>query len=207
MPVVGFYATRGKRALDVAICAMLLVLLLPLIAAVALAVLLTSGWPIFFGSARVGRGGATFRMWKFRTMVRDAEAELARWEHTRPELAGEIASSWKVARDPRVTALGRFLRRSSLDELPQFVNVLRGDMSLVGPRPYLPRETLDAALAESILAVRPGITGPFQVCGRNDLAPRSRMEIEAAYAPEITPLRDAAYLLRTVKPLLTLDGH
>jgi lipopolysaccharide/colanic/teichoic acid biosynthesis glycosyltransferase len=203
----GFYARRLKRPLDVAFGFALFVAVLPLVAAIALAVLVTSGPPVFYASERLGRGGRPFQMWKFRTMVRDADAVLQSWHETRSELAGEIAASWKVRNDPRITVLGRFLRRSSLDELPQFVNVLRGEMSLVGPRPYLPREIAGTPLAVSILAVRPGLTGPFQVRGRNALDPRSRMQIEAGYANQVSAARDLLYLGRTMQPLLTLNGH
>lgn len=202
-----FYMRYGKRALDVALGAMLVVALLPLFAAVAVAVLITSGWPIFYGSQRAGLGGRMFPMWKFRTMVRDADAVFERWKETHPERARALLTDWRLEDDPRVTALGRFLRRSSLDELPQFWNVLCGEMSIVGPRPYLSREAIDPALAQSIVSVRPGLTGPFQVCGRKSLKPLSRVQMEAGYAPHVTFVRDAGYMFRTVKPLITLDGH
>ncbi len=207
LPRRGFYARHGKRGSDVVLAAMLLVVLMPLIAIVALVVLLTAGLPVFYGSPRIGRDGATFSMWKFRTMVRDADVVFERWKDTHPDRAGELLTNWRLDDDPRVTALGRFLRKSSLDELPQFWNALCGEMSIVGPRPYLARETLDPLLAPSIVAVRPGITGPFQVRGRKVLPPSSRMHVEAAYAAEMTPLNDILYLLRTVKPLIALDGH
>jgi lipopolysaccharide/colanic/teichoic acid biosynthesis glycosyltransferase len=146
-------------------------------------------------------------MWKFRTMVRDADLELERWKETHPEWATQLLTQWKLPDDPRVTAVGRFLRRSSLDELPQFWNVLRGDMSLVGPRPYLSREAIDPGLVSSIVAVRPGITGPFQVCGRKCLAPDARVRLEASYAGESALRRDIAYLVRTFRPIFTLDGY
>jgi lipopolysaccharide/colanic/teichoic acid biosynthesis glycosyltransferase len=202
-----FYRRRGKRVIDFALGLALFVLLLPLIGAVALAVLLTSGWPIFYGSQRVGLDGRKFQMWKFRTMVPDADAVFERWKDTHPERASRLLTHWKLEGDPRVTALGRFLRKSSLDELPQFWNVLCGEMSIAGPRPYLSRESLDPALAAAIVAVRPGLTGPFQVCGRKELSPRSRMELEAAYAPEMGLMKDIGYMLQTIKPLMRLDGH
>ena len=202
-----FYRRHGKRMLDVALGLALLALLLPLIAALAIAVLLTSGWPIFYGSQRVGLDGRHFQMWKFRTMVHDADAVFERWKDTHPDRAARLLTHWKLEGDPRVTALGRFLRKSSLDELPQFWNVLCGEMSIAGPRPYLSRESLDPALAPAIVAVRPGLTGPFQVCGRKELSPQSRMQMEAAYAPEMGLLKDIGYMLQTVRPLIRLDGH
>jgi lipopolysaccharide/colanic/teichoic acid biosynthesis glycosyltransferase len=201
------YARGGKRALDLVLGAMLAVVLAPLVALVALAVLLTSGWPVLYGSERIGLDGRKFQMWKFRTMVRDADAVFERWKETHPDRALQLLTHWKLENDPRVTALGRFLRTSSLDELPQFWNVIRGEMSIVGPRPYLSREALDPALLPAIVAVRPGLTGPFQVCGRKELSPPSRMQLEAAYAPRMTLAGDLAYMLQTVKPLIRRDGH
>ncbi|HXK34305.1 MAG TPA: sugar transferase [Dehalococcoidia bacterium] len=201
-----FYARYGKRALDLTLGTLMFVSLLPLISLIAVAVLITSGWPIFYASERVGRGGQPFRMWKFRTMVRDADAVFERWKATHPALAQQLLTSWKLQDDPRVTALGRFLRKSSLDELPQFWNVLNGTMTLVGPRPYLSRESLDPALEEAIVSVKPGLTGPFQVCGRKGLTPLARQAMEAGYAEDVSFARDAGYLLWTLRPLLRMDG-
>lgn len=200
------YVRFGKRALDLALGTLMFVSLLPLVAVIAVAVLVTSGWPVFYASERVGRGGQPFRMWKFRTMVRDADAVFERWKATHPDLASQLLTHWKLREDPRVTVLGRFLRKSSLDELPQFWNVLNGTMSLVGPRPYLSRESLDPALEEAIVSVKPGLTGPFQVCGRKGLTPLARQAIEAGYAEDVSLARDAGYLLWTLRPLLRMDG-
>jgi lipopolysaccharide/colanic/teichoic acid biosynthesis glycosyltransferase len=207
LPRVGFYQRRGKRILDVVLGAMLLVVLLPLMAAVTVAVLLVSGWPILYASERVGLDGRAFSMWKFRTMVRDADDVLERWKETHPERSAALLTHWKLNDDPRVTALGRFLRKSSLDELPQFWNVLRGEMSLVGPRPYLAREVLEPGAARAIASVRPGLTGPFQICGRKHLTPLTRVRLESGYAPGVSLARDLAYIVRTAKPLITLDGY
>jgi lipopolysaccharide/colanic/teichoic acid biosynthesis glycosyltransferase len=203
----GFYLRYGKRMLDVTVATALLAVVVPLIAIVALVVVVTSGWPVFYRSSRVGLDGREFQMWKFRTMVRDADAAYERWKDTHPALAQEMEANWKVHRDPRITPLGGFLRRSSLDELPQFINVLRGEMSIVGPRPYLSRESLDPMLAASIVAVRPGITGPFQVRGRNTLPPIERQKLEATYWRGVTLWSDVAYMLQTARPLVRLDGH
>ncbi len=203
----GWYARGGKRALDIGLGLLLLAMLLPLVAVIALAVLIVGGPPVFYASERAGQGGSRFLMWKFRTMAADADAQYETWKQTHPARAAELSTHWKLHRDPRVTVLGRILRKSSLDELPQFWNVLRGEMSLVGPRPYLPRETMDPAMAEAIRAVRPGLTGPFQVRGRKGLSPTSRMQIEAAYGAQMSLLGDLGYVLRTVQPLLKLDGR
>jgi lipopolysaccharide/colanic/teichoic acid biosynthesis glycosyltransferase len=203
----GLYARGGKRALDATLGPVLALALVPLIVVVALLVLVTSGRPIFYGSERIGHRGRRFTMWKFRTMVADADAVYERWKETHPHLATELRTNWKLSHDPRVTPLGGFLRRSSLDELPQFWNVLSGEMSLVGPRPYLERETIAPELALAIQTVKPGLTGPFQVRGRKGLSPRARMEIEAQYAREVGFWRDVRYMLRTIGPLLRLDGR
>jgi undecaprenyl-phosphate galactose phosphotransferase len=145
-------------------------------------------------------------MWKFRTMVRDADAVFERWKATHPDLAQQLLTHWRLRDDPRVTFVGRRLRKSSLDELPQFWNVLRGEMSLVGPRPYLSRESIDPALEAAIVSVRPGLTGPFQVCGRKGLTPLARQSMEAGYGDDISLTRDLGYIIGTVRPLLRLDG-
>ncbi|HYM15515.1 MAG TPA: sugar transferase [Dehalococcoidia bacterium] len=203
----GFYRRRGKRTLDATLGPLLALAFLPLIALVSLAVLLTSGRPIFYGSERIGLGGRRFLMWKFRTMVADADLVYESWKHTHPHLATELTTTWQLPHDPRVTPLGGFLRRSSLDELPQFWNVLRGEMSLVGPRPYLEREEMAPELARAIHSVKPGLTGPFQVRGRKGLSPQARMQIEANYARDVRFARDLRYMLRTIAPLLKLDGR
>jgi len=203
----GFYLRFGKRMFDVIAATHLLIALLPLVVCIALAALVSSGWPVLYRSSRVGLDGRTFRMWKFRTMVRDADAASRRWAETHPALARELETNWKVKADPRATRLGGLLRRSSLDELPQILNVLRGEMSIVGPRPYLPHETLDPMLSPSILAVRPGLTGPFQTRGRNGLKPIERQKLEASYWRDVSFANDLRYVLLTVQPLWRMDGH
>lgn len=206
LPLASFYQRRVKRIFDLAVGTALLLALAPLLVVVATVVLIMSGWPIFYGSERIGLDGRRFQMWKFRTMVRDADAVFERWKETHPERATHLLTHWRLEADPRVTALGRFLRKSSLDELPQFWNVLCGEMSIAGPRPYLSREVLDPALARAITSVRPGLTGPFQVCGRKGLSPQARMQMEAGYAPDVRLMKDISYMIRTVKPLVKLDG-
>jgi lipopolysaccharide/colanic/teichoic acid biosynthesis glycosyltransferase len=206
-PRTGFYQRRGKRIFDLAVGTALLLALSPLLLIVAASVLVRSGWPIFYGSERVGLDGRRFQMWKFRTMVRDADAVFERWKETHPERATHLLTHWRLEADPRVTALGRFLRKSSLDELPQFWNVLCGEMSIAGPRPYLSRESLDPDLARAIISVRPGLTGPFQVRGRKGLSPHARMQLEAGYAEDVGLIKDIAYMIRTLRPLMELDGH
>jgi len=192
-----------KRTMDIAISATVLLLLSPLLAMIAVAILLDTGRPVLFRQRRAGEGGKPFTMLKFRTMVVDAEQRL-------PELI-DVASldqpAFKIRDDPRVTRVGRFLRRMSLDELPQLFNVLRGDMSLVGPRP---EEVAIVALYDERqrgrLAVKPGVTGPMQVYGRSDLTFEERLAMERDYLDNLSLLTDLAILLRTPRAIVRGDG-
>lgn len=200
-----FYERRGKRLLDISLGTALLIAVLPLMAAIALVVLLVSGWPVLYGAERMGRQGRPFRMWKFRTMTRNASEALQEWKTTHPELATEYEKDFKLSDDPRVTAVGRLLRKLSLDELPQLWNVIRGEMSLVGPRPVVETELANyGANAAKFLSVRPGITGRWQVNGRNAVVYPERVWVELAYCRSVTLPGDLAILART---LLTLIRH
>ena len=194
-----------KRALDVTGAGLGLLLASPVMLACALLVKLTSPGPMIFRQIRVGVGGRRFQIFKFRSMVRDAEAR--RRELERESVYGD-GRLFKVVGDPRVTRVGAFLRRTSLDELPQLWNVLRGDMSLVGPRPPLPTEV---ALYEehhySRFDMRPGITGPWQVSGRNAITDFDDViMLETAYMRGWTIWKDLAILLRTVPVVLRMRG-
>ena len=184
----------AKRLFDLALTSLLIVLALPLLLAIAAAVALTSRGPVFFVQTRVGRGGRTFGMIKFRSMYRDAEAR-------RAELLGQSDREGiclKLRNDPRVTPVGRVLRRWSLDELPQLINVLKGEMSLVGPRPALPEEV--AAYpdhAHQRHAVLPGITGFWQVSGRADIGFDEMIALDLDYVRRVSVLTDLGVLLRT----------
>ncbi len=199
-----WYTRYGKRALDVVLAAVLLALSAPVIALAALAVVVTSGWPAFYGARRLGRDGHPFTMWKLRTMRVDAEELLDRLLREDGALAFELRTHQKLLRDPRVTFIGKLLRRTSIDELPQLWNVLRGDMSLVGPRPYLRRDLSEAD--EDILVVRPGMTGPWQVGGRHRLGPKIRVALDREYVRTVSLGRDLRLLALTALPLLRLDG-
>jgi exopolysaccharide biosynthesis polyprenyl glycosylphosphotransferase len=192
-----------KRLLDVFLASVLLVLLLPLAAIVALAILLEDGRPVLFSQTRAGIGGRPFTMWKFRTMVRDAEAMLA--DLVRFDTLEEPV--FKLRRDPRVTRVGRTIRRFSIDELPQIVNVLGGDMSLVGPRPEQ-ADLVDRYLPEHRvrLRVKPGLTGPMQVYGRGELSLEERIAVERDYIENLSLGRDLRILAMTVAPVLTGRG-
>jgi exopolysaccharide biosynthesis polyprenyl glycosylphosphotransferase len=192
-----------KRVMDVVVSALLLVLLSPLLLVAALWILLDDGRPVFFRQRRAGKDGEPFTMVKFRTMVNDAEQRL-------PELV-DIENldqpAFKIPDDPRVTRSGRWLRRTSIDELPQLLNVLRGDMSLVGPRPE--EESVVALYDErqrGRLAVKPGMTGPMQVYGRSDLTFEERLAMERDYLDNLSLLTDLAILLRTPRAMVRGEG-
>lgn len=187
-------ARLAKRVLDVTASATLLVLLAPVLAAVALAVLVCDGRPVFYRQVRVGRGGRPFTMVKVRTMVPDADRLLDDLRH-RNERCGPL---FKLGDDPRVTRSGRWLRATSLDELPQLANVLVGSMSLVGPRPALYEER--AQFPPSLLEreeVRPGITGPWQLHGRLDADFATYCRLDLGYVRSWTLRGDLALLART----------
>lgn len=193
-----YVAWRIKRWGDFALAALLLAQLIPLLVIVALATRLTSRGPIFFGHERIGHGGRAFRCYKFRTMYADAGERLERLLASNPEMAAEWSLRRKLDRDPRVTPLGRFLRASSMDELPQLWNVLRGEMSMIGPRPVTDEELLRYGMcARWYISVYPGITGLWQVAGRSCLSYGERVELDRTYAETWSLRRDLAILLRT----------
>jgi lipopolysaccharide/colanic/teichoic acid biosynthesis glycosyltransferase len=193
---------RAKRILDVTLCLLVLPAALLAIGACALAVLLLDGRPIFFSQDRTGRGGRRFRMYKFRTMVVNAaelKSELASLNH----LSGP---DFKIENDPRVTRLGALLRRTSLDEIPQILNVLRGEMSLVGPRPTsFAASTYDLWHTER-LEVQPGITGLWQVSGRSDVDFDDRVRLDIEYLERRSFWFDLVILFRTVAALVQQRG-
>jgi lipopolysaccharide/colanic/teichoic acid biosynthesis glycosyltransferase len=169
----------------------------------ALLVRLTSRGPVFYVQQRVGRGYRSFGCIKFRTMRRDADRLLSSLLAESPDLEEEYRNDFKLRKDPRITRLGKFLRRSSLDELPQFVNVLRGQMSVVGPRPIVEKE-LDryADRMDEVLAVRPGLTGLWQVSGRNNLTYAKRVKLDVSYARHRSFWMDLRIILRTFSVIL-----
>ena len=192
-----------KRVIDVLVSLAALVVLAPLLLLAALAVKLTSPGPILFGQQRVGMRGRAFHMLKFRSMVSNAEALKAQLLE-RNERSGP---AFKLAKDPRITPVGRFLRKYSVDELPQLWNVLRGEMSLVGPRPALPEEVARyAAWQRRRLSVRPGLTCVWQVSGRNDVSFTSWMVLDMRYIDHWSLAEDLRLILRTVPVVVTGRG-
>ena len=197
-----------KRVLDVAGALGLLAALMPLLLVVA-ALVKADGGPTLFAHERVGRGGRRFGCLKFRSMVVDSAERLQALLAADPEARAEWEATRKLKRDPRVTAVGRFLRASSLDELPQLINVLRGEMSLVGPRPVQAAELAThygPAAAAQYATVRPGITGLWQVSGRNDTSYDARVAMDLRYLANPTLIGDVRILLKTPMAVLGRRG-
>lgn len=200
-------ARRFKRVFDVAASSVALIVLSPLFALFSW-LIRRDGGPALFRQTRVGRGGETFECLKFRTMVTDAEERLARMLASDPERAAEWETYQKLAEDPRITPVGRFLRRTSLDELPQLINVLKGEMSLVGPRPMtVEQKQAYGARLESYVRMRPGLTGMWQVNGRNATSFEERARLDDWYARNWSLWRDAVILARTVREVLFSTGR
>jgi lipopolysaccharide/colanic/teichoic acid biosynthesis glycosyltransferase len=192
-----------KRLLDLAAGLALLVALLPVIVFVALLVKATSRGPILFRHRRLGLGGREFDCLKFRTMIVNADEELARDE----SLRRQFEHSYKLKRDPRVTRAGAFLRRTSLDELPQLLHVLRGEMSLVGPRPVVRPELEKYSIyADKLLTVKPGLSGLWQVCGRSDTTYPQRVRMDMHYIDHRSLSLDLRLMLHTVGAVVRKSG-
>jgi UDP-galactose-lipid carrier transferase len=195
-----------KSAFDFAAAAVLLVLLLPVFVVVGLLIRLDGG-PAMFSHRRVGTGGRRFQCLKFRSMVLDADAVLARLLRDDPAAAEEWAATQKLRNDPRITPIGRILRKTSLDELPQLINVLRGEMSLVGPRPIVENEV--NRYGDQIgyyMAARPGMTGLWQVSGRSETTYDDRVRLDVRYVREWSLWQDIAILLKTVLVVIQRRG-
>jgi exopolysaccharide biosynthesis polyprenyl glycosylphosphotransferase len=195
-----------KRSMDVVIALVVLVMLLPLLMFIALAILVDSGRPIIFAQQRVGKNGRRFTLYKFRTMVKDAEAKLKEVE-SHNELSASDGLMFKMRRDPRINRVGRVLRKCSLDELPQFFNVLIGNMSVVGPRPPLPREVSKYERGHLCrLRVLPGITGLWQISGRNELSFEEMVSLDRYYVNNWSLRMDLSIMLRTMGVVVNRKG-
>lgn len=198
----------SKRLFDIFFSVFTLIFASPLYLLIALSIKCSSKGAIFYGSTRIGKSGKQFVCWKFRTMFEDAELRLKNILEHDPVLQREWEVFWKLKNDPRVTSVGRLLRKISLDELPQFWNVLKGDLSVVGPRPV----TLDeikkyyGEKAEKILSMRPGITGVWQTSGRNLLAFEDRVLLEESYIDQHSFLFDLKLILKTISTLFFSKG-
>jgi lipopolysaccharide/colanic/teichoic acid biosynthesis glycosyltransferase len=192
-----------KRLIDLVGAACLLVLTVPVLAVALAAVWVDSGRPLFYRRRVVGVGGREFDAFKVRTMVRDADRILA----SDPELREQYSETNKLPHDPRITRVGRWLRKLSIDELPQLINVLRGEMSLVGPRMISPGELQDwGDSVHLLLSVRPGITGTWQVSGRQGLSKADRVRMDGEYIRNLSLRQDVFVLLRTIPAVLSRRG-
>jgi lipopolysaccharide/colanic/teichoic acid biosynthesis glycosyltransferase len=196
VPRKGPYARFVKRAIDIVLVTLAVPVVLPVVAVAALAVARDGASP-FYQQARLGRDGRVFRMWKLRSMVPDAEALLEGHLARDPAARAEWDTTQKLRNDPRITPVGRFLRRSSLDELPQLWNVLVGDMSLVGPRPMMPAQR-PLYPGRAYDRMRPGITGFWQTAGRHRTTFAARAEFDAEYERALSLRTDVLLLARTV---------
>lgn len=196
----------SKRGLDILGASCLLALLSPLLLVITL-LILKDGKQVLFGHRRIGAGGRQFKCWKFRSMVPNAEQVLHDVLARDPVARAEWEKDFKLRNDPRITAIGKFLRSTSLDELPQLINVLMGEMSLVGPRPIVADEIVRYGAAfHDYTRCRPGITGIWQVSGRNDTGYRQRVHFDQQYARHSTFGGDIAILLRTPVAVLRRSG-
>lgn len=202
----GFYERYGKRPFDIFGALVFLLIFSPLFAVIFLLLLVQRG-PVIFAHDRVGKNGRIFRCLKFCTMVPDAGERLQSLLASDPDARRQWQKEQKLDDDPRVTPLGSILRRSSLDELPQLLNVLRGEMSLVGPRPVTKNELPRYGdMVECYLALQPGLTGLWQVSGRNETGYAARVAMDVAYARHITLFGDLTILVRTVGAVLCATG-
>ena len=201
----GFYRRFLKRALDLVMALLLALIVLPLLFVFGLLIRLDGG-PAFYSQPRVGHGGRIFRCWKLRTMQVDADRRLAELISTDPRAHAEWTTRQKLKNDPRITPLGRILRKTSLDELPQLWNVLRGDMSLVGPRPMLPNQTR-LYPGRAYYSLRPGVTGFWQISDRNETSFAARAAYDADYSRRLSFLTDMMVLLATAWVVVRGTGY
>lgn len=199
--------TSAKRLLDIVVAATALVFVLPLLLTVGLLIRLQDGGRAVYSQKRYGRDGRTFHCFKLRSMVLDADARLKEILETDPEARAEWETLQKLSHDPRITPLGHFIRKTSIDELPQLINILKGEMSIVGPRPIVENEISKyGEYYRDYCSVRPGLTGLWQVEGRSDTTYEERVQLDARYAKERTFTGDIMIMLRTVPAVLFSRG-
>lgn len=197
-----------KRIFDIGFSLFALILCLPLFVLIAIGIVLSSRGNIVFSQERIGRGGKKFHCYKFRSMYSDAEKRLTHLLASDHNLRSEWEKHHKLKNDPRITPFGRFLRKTSLDELPQFFNVLKGDLSVVGPRPVVENELVShyGPKASKILSIRPGVTGIWQVSGRNDLSYSRRIEMDEKYVDTHSLLLDLSLIIKTIPRMIFSKG-
>ncbi len=197
-----------KRGIDLVAGIVGCILLIPItLFVVACNAIFKDNGPIFFTQERIGKNGKTFKMYKFRTMVVGAEEILQKHIDEQTEIGKEYIEHKKIKNDPRITKIGKFLRATSLDEFPQFMNVIKGQMSLVGPRPYLPIEKEDMGeYYDYVIQMKPGVTGPWQVAGRNNLEFNDRLELDKEYCDRRGNRRDVKIVFKTIMKVVKKEG-
>ena len=198
-----------KRTIDIIAGLVGTILLIPITILVWLVRIIKkeNNGPLFFEQLRIGKNGKQFRMYKYRSMCMNADETLKKYLEENEDARKEYKKYKKLKNDPRITKVGCFLRKTSLDEFPQFLNVLKGDMSLVGPRPYLPREQKDMGeYYSSIIKVKPGITGPWQIRGRNKLDFEDRMKLDLEYVNNMSIKEDIKMVWKTLTKVVKKDG-
>lgn len=188
-----------KRIIDIMGALVGCIILVPLTISIWIANIISKdNGPVFYVQKRIGKNGKVFIMYKYRSMVVDADRKLKRYLLDNPEANEEFMEFRKLKDDPRITAVGKFIRKTSLDEFPQFINVLKGDMSLVGPRPYLPREKRAMGkYYKEIIKTKPGLTGPWQVNGRSEISLKERMKMDIEYMQNESLISDMKFILKT----------
>jgi len=202
---------KRKRIFDILFSSIALLLGLPFFIIIAFLIKLSSKGPIFYCSLRLGHKGRLFKFWKFRSMYCDADSRLQHLLKQQPKLNKEWQRFFKLKNDPRLTCLGRLIRKTSLDELPQFWNVLKGDLSIVGPRPYLPREEkrikeLIGSNIDVLLSVKPGLTGIWQTSGRSALSFEKRIALDLSYVQTHSFLLDMQLIAKTIPEMIASKG-
>ena len=203
----GFYRRYGKRIFDVALALVLLPFLLPIITILALFIMVVGGTALF-GHNRVGQGGRVFKCWKLRSMCINADTELERYLRQNPEAEREWRETYKLTNDPRITRIGGFIRKTSLDELPQIFNVLAGEMSFVGPRPVIEEELIKYGIKRCYYETgRPGVTGAWQIGGRNDVTYAERVEMDVEYRRKESFVTDLKIILLTPLAIISPTGR
>lgn len=203
----GFYTTFGKRLFDLVLLVLIAPIVLPVIAVVTL-ILLVQGVSPFYTQERIGKSGRVFWIWKFRSMHPDADRLLAELLAKDAAMRAEWQATQKLKRDPRVTPFGRFLRKTSIDELPQLWNVLTGQMSLIGPRPMMPEQQYLYGPALPVYeSLRPGVSGVWQVSERNSTHFQRRAELDIEYARELSFMTDIKITLRTLRTVMYSTGY
>jgi len=197
-----------KRLFDIVFSVFAIIITLPITIPIAIIIKLTDGGSIIYGHERVGKGGRKFKVLKFRSMYIDADKKLKEILKNDPKAKEEWEKTFKLKNDPRITPIGKFLRKTSLDELPQFINVLKGEMSVVGPRPVVEEELKKyyKDKAELYKSVKPGVTGYWQVEGRNDTDYEERIKMDEYYIKNRSFLMDLKIILKTIKVMITGKG-